>query len=116
MAWLEESRPISLATEQIVLSLSLRYCGTMDWLCWMSGATFGCLFLIDLKSGVPEKWHGLQTAGYARALHEVDPQPIRRGSLYLFKNGKKAKLQAHHHVTDDTYFQYAVALYGFNHA
>jgi hypothetical protein len=68
--------------EMFVYNETYGYCGTLDRLGTMNGK----LYLLDIKSGVKEWWHPLQSAAYALCL---PPDTIyKRASVYLSATGK----------------------------
>lgn len=77
------------------------FAGTIDRLAKISGDEW----IIDLKTGQKEKWHGLQTAAYAELYQSSFPRrkPRRRGCLYLKADGTYC-LTEHTEETDRTYF------------
>ncbi len=59
------------------------YCGTIDRIgVFTDKGQKPCV--LDVKSGVPEWWHSLQTMAYSLCLEE----PHNRASVYLSKEGK----------------------------
>jgi hypothetical protein len=108
------ARPTWLLREQIVYNAALGVAGTLDrcgFLCDPNVAsarpipTFG---IVDFKAGAREKWHRVQTAGYARCLPPNAPLPIQRWCLYLHADGRQATLVPHTDRRDDAYFIAAV--------
>ena len=68
--------------EMLVHNSTYGYCGTLDRI----GTMQGKLYLLDIKSGVKEWWHGLQVAAYGLCLA---PDTIyKRACVYLTKEGK----------------------------
>lgn len=106
---------------------ALGVAGTMDRLGYIAGP----LWNLDLKRGPKQKWHALQTAGYARVLTGSGPRELkqtperrtfsalwpRRGCLHLPSAGAEdAKVQPHlRDVLDHNRFLAAVALAGYHH-
>jgi CRISPR/Cas system-associated exonuclease Cas4 (RecB family) len=81
--------------ERIVGGAELGYAGTVDRVGQIQGVTW----VLDIKTGQPQKWHPLQTAAYALAIEELVEGEIHRGCVYL--NGKgKYKLKEHENVAD----------------
>lgn len=80
--WKNEMRVEVLGCELHVFHPHLYYCGTMDLHARVQGAPY----IIDLKSGTPQRWHRLQTAAYALA-HQAQKGPkaerLPRAALYL---------------------------------
>ncbi|MGH9437125.1 MAG: hypothetical protein ACRD22_04325 [Terriglobia bacterium] len=58
------------------------YCGTLDRL----GTIGSGAYLIDLKTGDPDEWHGYQLAGYSQCL--PDALARRRMTVHLKANGR----------------------------
>lgn len=57
------------------------YCGTLDRL-----GTIGTVeYLLDIKTGSPQDWHGYQMAGYSQCL--PNPQSRKRMTVHLKENG-----------------------------
>lgn len=77
-----------------------RYAGTIDRI----GVLDGKRFLIDLKTGEPEAWHGIQTAAYSM-LEKVDG----RGDVYLLEDGSY-KLERHEDNADFRVFLAALTV------
>ena len=68
--------------EMFVHNPTYGYCGTLDRI----GTMQGKLYLLDIKSGVKEWWHRIQSAAYALCL---PPDTIfKRASVYLSAEGK----------------------------
>lgn len=63
--------------------------------------------LIDIKTGAPAKWHGLQTAAYV----EITGRALKRGSLYLQQDGSIAKFVAHKDEADFARFLACLTVY-----
>lgn len=55
------------------------------------GAMNGHPLIVDLKTGSPASWHGLQLAMYDLLYDDVPPQRRRRLALYLRKDGRLAQ-------------------------
>lgn len=79
-----------------------RYAGALD----RTGILAGRRVLIDLKTGPPADWWGLQTAAYSECLPE---RPERRYCLQLSKNGTY-KLHRHEERSDIQFFLAALAV------
>lgn len=58
------------------------YCGTLD----RQGMISGTEYLIDLKTGTPEDWHGNQLAGYSQCLPNAFSR--KRMTVHLKANGR----------------------------
>lgn len=74
-------------SEQRLASSIYGYAGTYDLLL---RSPAGIYYLIDIKSGVAAKWHKLQTAAYTGLVIRAKGYanlPLKRGALYLQKNG-----------------------------
>ena len=61
--------------------------GTADRVGTMNGHPL----IVDLKTGSPASWHGLQLAMYDLLYDDVPPQRRRRLALYLRKDGRLAQ-------------------------
>ena len=59
-----------------------RYGGTLD----RRGKLNGFDWILEIKTGPPEDWHGLQLSGY-KILRESDWKLDKRGGLYLKEDG-----------------------------
>lgn len=80
-----------LERESLLVNKQLWYAGTADFMGWCSKDDT-VPWLIDLKSGVHEKWHSLQLILYGgmvkwRMDNGVEV-PLKMADLYLQKNGK----------------------------
>ena len=69
-------------TEKPVSNSRLMYAGIMDRLVTLDKD----VYLLDLKTGAPERWHALQTAAYAYC-DEMRLMDARRASVYLRDDG-----------------------------
>ncbi|MGH9438474.1 MAG: hypothetical protein ACRD22_11415 [Terriglobia bacterium] len=76
-----ENRPF---LEYRLYHAAFGYCGTLDRL----GMIGSSEYLIDLKTGDPEGWHGYQLAGYSQCL--PDALARRRMTVHLKANGRYA--------------------------
>lgn len=63
--------------------------------------------LCDLKSGPPTAWHPLQTSAYTG----IAGRGLKRGGLYLQKDGSMAKFQPHKDTADWGKFLAALTVY-----
>jgi len=99
--FLNESGFIPGLIEQPVYNHAFFYAGILD----RTGILNGENVLIDIKSGDPEPWADLQTAGYARCLL----QHHRRFTLRLYPNGTY-KLVERKNPNDVQVFLAAVAV------
>lgn len=105
-AWCDVVRPRWLLREAIVADLDLDVGGTID----RFGFIFDVPCVVDFKFGQRARWHGLQLAGYKRAL--VGPQPdgmmaqraIQRRALYLFADGRQGALVPYDDRRDESFF------------
>lgn len=70
--------------------------GTADRIGTMADAPV----VLDLKTGRPSSWHGVQLACYDLLYDEVPPQTRRRIALYLQPNGRTAQSVDHHAAGD----------------
>ena len=93
-----EMKPTFLGIEEVVYSDRFRYAGTLDRLATINGV----LWLIDIKAGVPARWHAIQTMLYRMCLEAA--KPVQRGCVYLGEGGRY-KLARH----EDEYEDYRIA-------
>ena len=75
----------------------LKFAGTMDCVGVLPNNS---TFILDLKSGVPERWHGLQLAAYLILYGGYR----RRGGLYLQKDGSMAEFREYDDPADAANF------------
>lgn len=86
-------------------------------LMWVAGtldreiALNGCPALLDIKSGQPEPWHGLQLSGYALCCGWEWTH--KRFGLYLKKDGSMARLEEYTDPYDDKHFFSALDLFNW---
>lgn len=85
--WQEMMRPIWSHIEQPHYSSTHDTAGTADRVGTMNGHPL----IVDLKTGSPASWHGLQLAMYDLLYDDVKPQQRRRLALYLRKDGRLAQ-------------------------
>lgn len=90
--------------EKIVYNEQWNYAGTIDRICSVNGL----YAIIDLKSGAPARWHGLQLSGYSLAIGGG----YRRYGLYLNKDGRKGRMIGYDDPSEDDVF---LGLTNFNH-
>lgn len=93
-----------IESERIIFDPIIKIAGTMDIL---AVDLTEKLWVLDIKSGVPQPWHKLQTAGYAILEAGADANLTAlpcRGCLYLRKN-KTYKFIAHTDPRDFTNFK-----------
>ena len=90
--------------EKLVYNPTWNYAGTVDRICYVNQLNA----IIDLKSGSPSRWHGLQLSGYSLALGGG----FRRYGLYLKKDGRKATLIEYDDLSEDDVF---LGITNFNH-
>jgi len=98
--FLAEHNPVWGAIEKRVFS-PLGYCGSIDRI----GTIGNRLTVLDIKTGVPCKWHGLQLAGYAITTisEQIEFAEIDRVSLHLADDGEY-KMIHHGDPADMQYF------------
>src|SRR5262249_44834469 len=72
------------AIEMRVFHAGWRVAGTIDRLVVISGRRW----IIDIKSGTRQRWHGVQLAGYCICLG----QRLPRAALYLGSEGRPPRL------------------------
>ena len=85
--WHKMMRPTWSHIEQPQYSVTHDTAGTADRVGTMNGQTL----IVDLKTGSPASWHGLQLAMYDLLYDDVPPQQRRRLALYLRKDGRLAQ-------------------------
>ena len=78
--------------------------GTID----IVGKLSGHYVLIDIKTGFPQPWHGLQLAAYLLLVHV----PPERYGLYLRSDGTY-RLESYNNRNDSKIFLSALTLYGW---
>lgn len=105
-AWFEMARPGVLLREQVLYDPAVDVAGTVDRLFYLDGWPEVC----DFKAGVPQPWHQVQTAGYARLLccGEFGHVMPRRSTLLLRKDGRPAKRVPH--IGEDDYAAFGAAV------
>lgn len=87
-AFCESREPEFFGIEKALYSDAYRVAGTADRLATIEGKQ--CV--IDIKTGAPQSWHGLQLAAYAVLLGQApkfygDPVQIRRYGVYVKNDG-----------------------------
>ena len=89
-AWEDFKEKSGFVVSQIELPLyskTLGIAGTLDRVGFLNDK----LTILDIKSGVKQKWHGLQVAGYKMILRRALNQcgyPVELRSVYIKKTGK----------------------------
>ncbi|MCH8476360.1 MAG: hypothetical protein LAT56_00240 [Wenzhouxiangella sp.] len=95
LSFRKQSKWETYDSEQIVANLkdTELYCGTAD----LFGLMHGEFTLLDIKTGSPQSWHGIQLAAYMCAdthvmrdgatLRNSWPKDAKRRNLYLRKDG-----------------------------
>ena len=91
------------STELKIFSKDLWFAGTLD----LIGQIDGKKYLVDIKTGQKQKWHSIQTAGYAIGYGD---QKIKRGCIYVKKNETYA-LHAHSSQADFMVFESMAVVY-----
>ncbi len=99
-----EAKPVWSTVEEQVCDATVGYAGTLD----RSGLLNGVWTVLDIKTGPPAPWHGLQLAAYARILGRR-PQ---RFDLYLAADGTY-RLEPQRTRTDEANFLAALAVAQF---
>lgn len=109
--FLRDARPNWLHLEHVVYDATLGYAGTADRVGLLNGAWA----VLDIKTGPPAPWHGLQLAAYGRLL--PGPTGLRpvRYDLYLAETGTY-RLEPQRTRTDDATFLAALAVAHFRRA
>ena len=85
--WHQMMAPRWSHIEQPQYSVTHDTAGTADRVGTMNGQPL----IVDLKTGSPASWHGLQLAMYDLLYDDVKPQQRRRLALYLRKDGRLAQ-------------------------
>jgi hypothetical protein len=103
-AWerfLEESgwRPLNI--EVVVYNQAAGYAGTYDRI--MINQDHKPI-LIDIKTGQPADWHGLQLAAYAMCLDSDWERTCSRRTVHLYKTGKYSVNAGKKHHYDEPYW------------
>lgn len=91
------------AIEDKVFSKKFYCAGTIDRICELEGR----LTIIDIKTGIPQQWHSIQTAGYELLTDSF--RRIHRSCVYLNNNGSY-KLDYHGWDSDEDTFLHALAI------
>jgi hypothetical protein len=73
--------------EQFAVDELYRFAGRFDRVAILR-ALHGGLWVLDIKTGTPDPWHGLQLAAYARLLQQSSAQNPYRAGVYLQDNGR----------------------------
>jgi len=99
-----------LESETMTYSKKFWYAGTYD----LYGSFDGKFAIVDIKTGTSQKWHNLQTAGYA-LLKIVNsscaPPDIDRYCLYLDRDKPKYKLKKHKDDRDMKFWEQVVSVF-----
>lgn len=90
-------------TELRIFCERLWFAGTLD----LIGSIDGKKYLLDIKTGSRQKWHDIQTAGYAIGSGDEE---IKRGCIYIKKNGTY-QLQPHSSRKDFMVFESMAVVY-----
>lgn len=107
-AWrvfMEENVVAITFKEERVCHPTYSYAGTYDCL----GTLDGEWWLLDVKTGVHERWHGLQTAAYMDCIPYTGKH-LRRGAVHLKPDGTY-KMVVHADPDDLTVFRAALNIY-----
>lgn len=99
LAFLEDHKPTFLAIEELVGHSTYGYAGRLDRRLILGDHET----VLDIKTGQPAAWHGLQTAAYAKCI----PRPCRRVSLLLSDNGS---YKLNYHTNEDDWGVFRAAL------
>lgn len=105
--FLVDAKPEWQHTEHQVCDPVAGYAGTLDRLGVMNFAWT----ILDIKTGPPAPWHGLQLAGYARLVPRMGVRPLRF-DLYLTADGAY-RLEPQRTRTDEANFLAALAVAQF---
>lgn len=86
LAFWRDYRPVPVATEMKMYHKTLRYAGTIDFLCLIDGE----LYLIDFKSSskIEKLLTAVQLEGYSEGLKSHSLQIDKKAILHLKSNGK----------------------------
>jgi len=79
-------RPDWTHVEEIVYSPTYNYAGRVDRAGYLNGTDR--LWVVDLKTGAPQRWVRLQLVAYAQALREETGEHYARASLELKADGR----------------------------
>lgn len=115
--WRVRRRSVALLRETWLHHPIFDYCGTVDFFGFVEDDPWP--WTIDIKTGVPLRWHKVQTAAYEAAIFvDADARTIlrRHGSLYLHGDGREATLEQHKSTRDFDFFQAALTCYRFKEA
>ena len=108
--WIRFRKDFKFEPQQIELMLyhpAYRFAGRVDRIGTGN-------ILIDIKSGMPQKSHAIQTAGYQMLWEGIkdNPKIKKRMSVYLDKGGDY-KIIAHKEATDKNIFLSALSIYNY---
>ena len=113
-----------IESETMAYSKKFWYAGTYD----LYGSFNGTFAIVDIKTGTSQKWHNLQTAGYAllkqgqsksvfspdfpkgAGLGVISP-PLDRYCLYLDRDKPKYKLKKHKDDRDMKFWEQMVSVF-----
>lgn len=110
-AWINFRRDLEffpLHVEERVYHSLLRYAGTVDRIGFLGAG--GEPIILDIKTGDPHPWHGVQLAGYVLAAERLGlvEHGIRRWGVYLSPEGYR--YVEYGEASDFTVFQAALQL------
>jgi hypothetical protein len=109
-AFKAENKVNILAVEEFLCDELYRYAGTCDRKAYIYfGRDTALVWLLDIKTGTPDPWHGLQLAAYARLLQQSSAQNPYRAGVYLQPNGRY-KFAEYSDPTDFTAWDDAVGI------
>lgn len=98
-AFLSDAKPLWELIEHGVCDPIQGYAGTLD----RAGYLAGAWAVLDIKTGPPAPWHGLQLAAYARLALSQDGLKPKRFDLYLSDTGTY-RLEPQTHRADEAIF------------
>lgn len=101
--WRDAMRPHWTSLEQPHYSPAYDTAGTTDRL----GTLDGVPIIVDLKTGAPAPWHGIQLAMYDLLYDTVPPRQRRRLAVHLAPDGRMAQTVEYHAARD---YLHALAL------
>ncbi len=99
---------VPLLSEQILYSDAWDYAGTVDKIGVWAGSD--AHVVVDIKSGVVDKWHRVQVSGYRRLAEDVlHLHPVQAVIVYLKRTGAYTVVKAR--LTDLDVFMSCLTLY-----
>ena len=97
-----------IESEGQIYSSRYRYAGTFDRVVKINGR----ITLLDIKTGIKQKAHGVQTAAYSKAYHEMTGERVLdRAGVYL--DADSYKFEPHRDKSDESVFMCALSIYNY---